>query len=367
MKLFRRSAKAIAPGSVRPPARARASSTVTVDEALGLHQVYRAVEIIAIAVSQLSCGVWRRDQEIDAPSLIAKPDLSMPRAAFFETTAVDLATTGNAFWRKYSTGPGEPVVGLRVLTPSECAVHQNDNTGDLSYSWRGQRLEAWQMSHLQKLRRSGRLYGLGPIEAAGVELRGGIDLRDYAGTWFTESSIPNGLFTSDQHLNSEQAKEYKKQIKTLWSPNEPAILGSGLKYEPITLKPADAQFLESRTFSVTEVARMFGIPATYMLASISGSSDTYSNQEQADIAFVRYTLMSYLREIEMALSELLPRGQDVRFKIDGLLRTDTKTRYETHQLAIDSGIYDAAYARGIEGIALPATLAAPSVKELTDV
>jgi HK97 family phage portal protein len=121
-----------------------------------------------------------------------------------------------------------------------------------------------------------------------------------------------------------------------WDANNRAgktrIIGSGLNYQPIYLSPRDAQFIESQDFTKTEVATLFGIPAIYMLAD-GGNSMTYTNSVQVDIAFVRYTLTQYLNEIEQALSELIPRGQDARFVVEGLLRADQKTRFEGYALA----------------------------------
>ena len=79
---------------------------------------------------------------------------------------------------------------------------------------------------------------------------------------------------------------------------------------------------------------MFGIPAGKLLAEVNGNSMTYTNIESANTDYVRDTLMGYLREIEEALSDLIPRGQTVKFKVEELLRADRKTRYEGHNLAL---------------------------------
>ena len=38
------------------------------------------------------------------------------------------------------------------------------------------------------------------------------------------------------------------------------LIRGGLKFDQLSIPPADAQFLQSREFQVAEVARMFGIP-----------------------------------------------------------------------------------------------------------
>ena len=76
---------------------------------------------------------------------------------------------------------------------------------------------------------------------------------------------------------------------------------------------------------------------------------TYSNVEQDWIAFVRFTLMGYLRPIENALTDLTVRGQSVRFNFEALLRTDTKTRYEAHEIALRAKFKTVDEVRAIEG------------------
>ena len=129
-----------------------------------------------------------------------------------------------------------------------------------------------------------------------------------------------------------------------------AVIGAGLKYSPLHLTPSEIQFLESRAFDVLAVGRMFGIPAHMLLAAVNGSSLTYQNINDAATDFIRWTLMAYLREIEDALTAIVPRGTTVRFNLDAILRATPAARMATHKTAIDAGIYTPEYARRIEGI-----------------
>ena len=122
-----------------------------------------------------------------------------------------------------------------------------------------------------------------------------------------------------------------------------------MKYAPIFISPKDAQWIEARQFTTTEIARLFGVPASLMLTGVDGNSQTYSNVEQEWIAFTRFTLTQYLRKIEEALTALAPLGQTIRFNIEGLLRSDTLTRYQAHQIAISTGFETINEAREIEG------------------
>lgn len=333
---------------VRPPARGMAP--VSADQALGISTVFRGIQIHAVSASQLSIDVDRRDQTIPVPSLALKPCLDMSRSAWIEETVVSLATTGNAFWRHTNHSQRAEVIDLKPLNPHKVTVGELRD-GTREYRYEGNLIPRANISHLELLRVPGRVAGLGPIQAAQVELGGVIDVRDYGAGWFRDGQAqPNGVLSTEQHLTGEQAKAYK-QVWNDTADGGVRILGAGLTYSPIMLKPADAQWLESQQFNVTQVARLLGVPASLMLAVLEGSSQSYANVEQDWIAYIRFSLMAYLREIEEALSAVLPRGQTARFNVEALLRSDTKTRYESHNLGILGGWLRRSEVRAIEKLA----------------
>lgn len=347
------------PAGVMPPARDAAG--VSPSTALSISSVFRAVQIHQIAASQLSIDVDRRDQTIPVPSLVRQPDQEMSRSAWIGKNIVSLATTGNAFWRVKRARRSDRITDLPVLNPHEVAILE-DRKGRTFYSHKGTIYGRDEIQHLALLRVPGKREGLGPIQAARAELAGIIDLRDYASSWFNASGVPSGVLKTEQVLSPEQAERY--QVKWTSTPaGQVRVLGHGLNYQPVLLNPADAQWLENQKFSVTQVARLMGVPASLMLAAVEGTSQTYANVEQDWIGYVRFSLMGYLREIEEALSVTLPRGQDARFSIETLLRTDTKTRYEAHKVGIDAGFLTVDEVRDIEHLG-PMPTTAPTPEEI---
>ena len=333
------------PGIV-PPARP-AQVEVSTASAMSLHSMYRAIQIHAVAASQLSLDQdGPRGAGTAVPSLLRQPSLAMSRSGWIETNVTSLATTGNAFWLPERVDG--IVVDLPVLNPHEVTVIERRDK-PAKYSYRGRIYQRDEMVHLALLRVPGTVVGLGPIQAARVDLKSALAVRDYAAEWFDESGVPAGTLTTDQPVTDTVATETQKR----WD-NTPAgrtrVLGSGLKYTPFMLKPADAQWLENQKFDVTKVARLMGVPASLMLAAVEGTNLTYTNIEQDWIAYVRFSLMAYLREIEESLTQVLPRGTGARFNVEALLRSDTKSRYEAHRAALEMGLYDLAHAQRIEGL-----------------
>lgn len=354
------------------PSRAVAARAVGAREAMSLSMVYRAIQIHATAVGSMSLDAYRGDDRLEpAPLFIRQPDMDDTRPAFLEQTTVSLAAQGNAYWRIYRDGQSR-VNDLKVLNPLD-VLPNTDSSGRITgYSYQSRDLKLNEVKHLKLLRVPGSVYGLGPIQAAQAELRGVMDTRDYASNWFQTSGVPSGVLKTEQHLDRERAIEAGQDWDATPA-GKTRVLGNGLDYKAVFLSPADAQWLEARQFDTTSIARLFGVPASLMLATVEGNSQSYANVAQDWLAYFRFTLAKYTREIEMAFSTLLPRGSEARFNYEALLRSDTESRYKAHREAIAMGLYSAKYARQIEGIPetaapkpAPAPAPAPSTEEDPD-
>jgi len=329
-----------------------ATSGVTTSDALSLASVYRSVSIIATAMKQLGIHVYRDDAEVTpTPLVIRQPDIKVTREVWMEQTINSMALAGNAYWLIGRNGRGE-TVNLEVLNPFDMMIQTDDYGNAQFYTYRGTtRYELNQIQHLAMMRVPGNVYGLGPIQAAQKELLNARDTRDYASAWFNDSGIPNGVLKSDQMLSPDQAVAAKDAWNaTAGAKNGVAVLGNGLNYQPMYLNPRDAMFIEAQAFNVQQIARLFGIPANMLMASVDGNSMTYTNMEQEQMAFVRYTLSQYIVEIESALTHVTTRGTMVKINVDSLLRSDTLTRYQAHKLAIESGWMTIDEVRAIEDL-----------------
>lgn len=321
-----------------PPPRS-ATSGVTTSDALSLASVYRSVSIIATAMKQLGIHAYRDDIKVTpTPLWIRQPDAKVTREVWMEQTVNSLALSGNAYWLISRNSRGE-TVNLEVLNPFDMMIQTDDYGNALYYMYRGTlKYSLNDVQHLALMRVPGNVYGLGPIQAAQKELLNARDTRDYASVWMTDSGVPNGVLKSDQMLSPDQAAAAKDAWNlTAGAKNGVAVLGNGLSYQPMYLNPRDAQFIEVQGWNVQQVGRLFGIPANMLMASVDGNSMTYTNMEQEQMAFVRYTLSQYIVEIESAMSHLASRGTEVKMNVDSLLRSDTLTRYQAHQIAIASG------------------------------
>jgi HK97 family phage portal protein len=94
-----------------------------------------------------------------------------------------------------------------------------------------------------------------------------------------------------------------------------------------SIPPDDAQFLETRRYQVAEIARLYRVPL-HMINETERSTSWGSGLEQLNIGFVIYTLLTWIRRNEQAVSKwLLPtRTRYALFNLNGLLRGDSQAR-----------------------------------------
>jgi HK97 family phage portal protein len=345
MGLFNDLVKRLAPSveqravssEILPQTRSSAESSVGIGEAFSLPAVYRAISILTIATKQMSLDVVKNNEVVNAPAFIKKPNVDMPRSSFIEQTVVSLASQGNAYWM-VDRDPQGKVLNLTPLNPLDMRMETNVNGKVTKYIYNGKDIATDSIKHLKLLQVPGKAEGLGPIQSAQHELRGTLDTRDYATTWFSKSGIPGGILKTDSIIDSSDATQLKDTWnQTAGAKNGVAVLGSGYTYQPVYLKPEEVQFLQVQQFSITQIARLFGVPASLMLAANEGTTMTYANVSQEWLGFVRFSLMQYLILIEDALTDFLPGSQRVKFNIEAILRADTTTRYAAHASALTAG------------------------------
>ena len=351
-------AAALAPStaSVPLPPRAFTGEEYTTDNALGLIPVFRGLQVLTTSAEQIPLVCERGGIVVkgkNLPALIRRPDPDMDQGEWVTDCVMSLALDGNLFLRKI-TGPDGSTVAVRVLPPHEVMITRDVTTGRIRYSYQGETMTTAEVVHKRFMRVPGRDRGIGPLQAARTEITGALDVRSYAGAYFRGTGQPNGLLsmknakTADDTLRAKKA--WNAAAADLDNPTGVRVLGGDVDYTPLTPDPSKAQLLDLRTFTVTEVARLFGIPSSLMLVAMDGTSMTYSNVDQEWLGFIRFSLMGYLRKIEHAMTDITPLGQTIRFNVEALLRPDTTTRYEAHHMSITDGWRTPDEVREIEGL-----------------
>jgi HK97 family phage portal protein len=293
--------------------------------------------------------------KVDNPVLVNNPTLDQNRRDFLFQTVASLALEGNAYWFK-NYGSNGQVNNLTILPASAVMPSYPkmlDGTIDYStivYDYLGTRYTKREIEHLRIFSTAGQLVGVSPIGSCYKDISAAIDLRDYAGNWFTSAGVPTGVLKTNSMINKAEADEVTANWHNKQQNRQVAVLGNGFDYQQIALSPKDALFTEVQDQQIQAVARLFGIPARLLLTTVSGGSDTYSNLQDENQVFYRHTLMAYTDAITDALSNCLPRGNRVEFDFEHLFKADVAARYNYYKVAIDAGILTAEEVRTKEGL-----------------
>lgn len=272
---------------------------------------YRCVRLIAEAAASAPLKVGPHDHPLAA--LLARPNPEQTGTELLEAFYGHLQVSGNAFLEAASledTPPSE----LYVLRPDRMRVIPGADGWPVGWEHRvgaqTRRFERDPISgdapilHLKLFHPSDDHYGLSPMEAAGFA----IDIHNAGGAWnkalIDNAARPSGalVFSGGERLSEEQFQRLKQELDDLHvgaaNAGRPIVLEGGLDWRPMSLSPADMDFIEARHAAARDIALAFGVPP--MLLGIPGDN-TYSNYREANLAFWRHTALPLAQKGARAL------------------------------------------------------------------
>jgi HK97 family phage portal protein len=160
--------------------------------------------------------------------------------------------------------------------------------------------------------------------------------QEFGRDWFRNGAVPSSIIYSDKDLGDDGSDKLLARIKERWSERQPAVLGSGLKYEKVSIAANESQFLETLRQVDAQIAVSFNMPPEKIAAAISGQSVTYANREQNQEQYLVDSINPDLVVIQESLDRYSPRPQYCRFSTGAFLRSDLLTRYQSYEIGIRS-------------------------------
>lgn len=320
--------------------------------ALQVAAVMACVGLIADSVASLPLRVVRlvgdRAERLPLPKVFVNPSPTVSAYELIHQTVSSLALHGNAYIWTDRASNGE-VTALTPVHPNNVQVFGNGMQSARTYSVAGSNVDASSLLHLRWWTPAQSLKGISPIEEQKTTIGLALAMERHLAQFYAEGGTPSSVLEADGDLTTDQAKVLRETwFNTHNRRRLPAVLTRGMKWRAVTSSAADMEMQASREFQISQIARIYRIPA-YLIGA-KGDSQTYTNAEAAGQHFVTYTLLPWLRRIEDAFSTLLPRPQNVRFDVDGFLRANTLDRLQAYQLAVATGIRTPNECRASEGL-----------------
>lgn len=314
----------------------------SVQEALGVPAIFRAVSLISNTTGQLAVEVWRNGEKLsdaDTPALVKRPDPFKTQRDFYRDTAYNLATRGEFWWwiaKRDSNG--QPISMINV-PPWEVVVDPGTNRLRPMITWQGVTMPAGSMVQGTFLPDMSSLRGIGPLQACGAAVSVAVEAQQWAANFFAGGGYPSLVIRAAATLG--QGEDGVEEADTLRNAfmdkdhNTPRVIDDGITdIQEIGVNEQGAQMLEARQHNKGDAANMFGVPGVLLEYNQPGSSLTYQSIPEVFALFVKTCLQpNYLEPIEHAMSDLLPRSNKAEFDTAAFQRADPKTRWETYEIA----------------------------------
>jgi HK97 family phage portal protein len=327
--------------------------SVNAESAMKLSAVWSCMNIRAETVGAMPLHLRDGDKQILKRHplyniLHRSPNADMTAAEFWSLATAHIDMHGN-FVSIIERGTGKKVVALTPVDLSSCKIERNKS------GWR----KKWKIGqdwhddddvlHLRGFTMNAD-WGAPRLDIGRQILSAQINANRSAQLAFKQGLKVGGFFLNEgkTDLNTEQLTAFAERLN-FFGRGENAgkwmTLLRGMK--PVagtefSVKPAEAQLLESRYFGIEEICRLFNVPPP-LIGHTNKASSWASSLENLNLHFLIYSLQPTLVRTEQGIEKKLltpydiAEGVQAKFSMQGLLRGDTKTRQLFYASGLQNG------------------------------
>ncbi len=350
----------------------QAGVVVSEDTALTNAAVWACVRVIAETVAALPWRVYRKTPGGREPMashtvdwlLNNQPNHEQTAFAFREVLMAHALTWGNAYAEIERDLSGR-VTALWPLTPDRVNAKRTE-VGELVYEVSDAAgaiavVKAADMLHLHGLGFDG-LVGYSPVRMAARSIGLGIAQDTFGASFYQNGTAFGGMVEVPASMSKDQISEMETYLNARHKGPDKAfgvrVVANGMKYHNLGMPLQDAQFIESRRFAVTEVARWYRVPP-HKIADLERS--TNNNIEHQSIEFVTDCIVPWVTRLEQEVNVKLFGVRAVgsvytKMAVNALMRGDAKSRAEFYRTMTQIGAMSINEVRELEelnGIGAP--------------
>lgn len=323
------------------------TKNVTPDAALQISAVFACVELLAQTISTLPLYVYKEmgnggrtpDKGRLWMLLHERPNAWMTPSEFLSAMVVNRMLRGNAYAQIIRDSEGDPIA-MVPLSPDQMEVSVTAG-GEVYTYYQDGVISVIAPENIIHWKGLGNGYiGLSKLEYMRATADEAISAQDNASRLYGSYSKPSGVLQTDSALNDEQLSAVFERFKGMSRGGAGLyVVDRGLKYQQLSLTPADAQLLQTRQFSVEEICRWFGVPG--VLVGSTATTTWGSGIQQIVEGFHKFTIGPLCKQLEQALSRRLVGVTDmdttIEFKLDGFLRTTPEARASFYSTMAQNG------------------------------
>lgn len=345
--------------------RTNAGEYVNPENSLQVVPVLACVSVIAGTMGTLPLHVYKRlpgggkAKAYEHPLYQILHDAVNPlltSCEFREMSQAHLCLRGNSYARIYRNGAGQ-VAALEPLHPDRVSIFKDG----LSVTYSVQQPQGGQIVlrqeevlHIRGLGSEG-VIGYSPITLARESIGLTMAAERHGANIFGNGARPSGVLQYDKTLNKEQLAQLKEEWNATNGGDRSggtAVLQGGVKFSGVSMTAEDAQFLETRQYQAEEVARLFRVPP-HKIGIMKNA--TFSNIEHQSIEFVTDCIRPWAVRQEQRMNQTLLTPTErqtyfIEYNLEGLLRGDQKSRFESYRIGLDGGFLSPDEVRDFENL-----------------
>jgi HK97 family phage portal protein len=326
-----------------------AKKDVSIESALTVSTAFACIRGIAECTSTLPKILYRRlpgggkRRAFEHPLYPILHDAWNPEHTAqigWELSAGHAAAWGNSFSQIVRNKAGD-VSQLWPLRPDRMSVERKNGVKVYNYRQADGSPRTFPASEVMQVAAFGfdGLLGYSPIQMARNALALSMAAEEFGGKFFANDARPGIALKHPKQLGDKAFERLKLEINDEYQGSENShkvmILEEGMDLVEVGIPPEDAQFLQTRTFQVAEIARFYNYPLS--LLQEYEKAATYASVEQFMLSFVIHTIRPWLVRFEQAInfSLLSPEERGLYYcetLVDSLLRGDIKSRYESYAI-----------------------------------
>lgn len=351
-------------------------ASVNESTALSVAAVMTCVSIRSRALASLPVKVFERiDERNKQPAgdhplarVLSQPNSWQTWAEFSGMVETHRLLRGNGLaWINRGTVPGSPdrpqVLELLPLHPDRVEIVESANNFGGAPLYRLQRknggeridLQATEVLHVKGMSTNG-WKGRSVLEDARELIGSAITTQEHSSSFWSNDATPSIALRHPGALSPVAKKNIEDSWETTYGQGKDrkrvAVLEEAMEIEQLSVTAKDAQFLETRQFTRSEIAGLFHVPP-HMIGDTEKSTSWGTGIEQQQIGFVTFTLTPDLVIWQQRLTRDLvvnPSRFFIEFSPNGLMRGDAAARSNFYWRMVQMGAMSPNDVRALENM-----------------
>ncbi len=331
------------------------------DAVLSNNAVWACVTLIASDIAKLRPrlvelsprGIWTETSSASFSPVLRKPNRYQTHIQFKESWVISKALRGNAYALLERDARGV-VVAMYLLNPDRVvplvtpdgAVYYQLSQDNLSGVADVVTVPASEIAHDRFNCMFHPLVGLSPLYASGATAKQGLQIQRNSSQFFGNNSSPGGVLTAPGSISDDLAGRLKSHWDSAYTganAGRVAVLGDGLKFEPMRMTAVESQMVEQQNVSAKVICSAFHVPP-FMVGL--GDEPTFSNGETRTLHYYSQCLQGYIESMEECFDWALGlaggatggRVLGVDLDLAGLQRMDTVSQMTALESGVRAGI-----------------------------